>query len=324
MMLRSLVLMLALLVGACAATPKRDLDLERLSTAMAELSGDPVLGPLGGRERAMAEDALRRLREAPEKDRPHLAYVAQRRVDMAYAAAQAEQAEQQIVQLEREHDRILLEASRRDAELARLEAEKLRLQSLARAEESERMRVEFDAARERGVELSAEAERARREADQARRMAEAQQREATAARREADLASAAAEALRIQLQSLVAREEDRGLVMTLGETVFAPGQSELRREARANLGAVVQFISENPGKRVRIEGHTDSTGNRNANQVLSQRRAEAVRRALIEDGVDGGRLEAVGLGQDFPVAPNDTAEGRARNRRVEIIIDSGV
>jgi outer membrane protein OmpA-like peptidoglycan-associated protein len=321
-MTRSLVIALAVLVAACAASPKRDLDFERLSTAMAELSGDPVLGSLAGRERAQAEEALRRLREASEKDRPHLIYVAQRRVDMAYAVAQAEQAEQQIVQLEREHDRILLEASRRDAELTRLEAEKQRLQSLARAEEVERMREEARAARERGDELSVEAERSRREAEQARRMAEAQQREATAARREADLATAAADSLRMQLQSLVAEEEDRGLVMTLGETVFAPGQSSLRAEARANLGRVVHFLAEHPGRRVRIEGHTDSSGNRNANQVLSQRRAEAVRRALIEEGVDGGRLEALGMGQDFPVASNDTPEGRARNRRVEIVVES--
>jgi outer membrane protein OmpA-like peptidoglycan-associated protein len=323
MILRCLMVLASLLAAACTATPKRDLDLERLSTAMAELSGDPTLGSLAGRERALAEEALRRLRQASERDRPHLAYVAQRRVDMAYAAAQAEQAEQQLVQLEREHDRILLEASRRDAELARLEAEKLRLQSLARAEEAERMRAEAEAARERGAELTAEAARAREEAEQARRMAETRQREAAAARREAELAAAAAEALRIQLQSLVAREEDRGLVMTLGETVFAPGQSTLKPEARANLGRVVEFLAEHPGKRVRIEGHTDSTGNRNANQVLSQRRAEAVRRALIEEGIDPGRLEAIGMGQDFPLAPNDTAEGRARNRRVEIIVDTG-
>lgn len=323
MMCRSTLLLLAALIVGCAATPKRDLDFERLSTAMAELSGDPVLGTLAGRERARAEEALRRLRESTDRDRPHLAYLAQRRVDLAYAAAQAEQAEQQIVQLEREHDRILLEASRRDAELSRLETEKLRLQNLARAEEAERMRAEADLARERGVELSAEADRARAEAEQARRMAEAQQREASAARREADLATAAAEALRIQLQTLVASEEDRGLVMTLGETVFAPGQSGMRAEARANLGRVVDFLAEHPGRRVRIEGHTDSTGNRNANQVLSQRRAEAVRRALIEEGVPESRLEALGMGQDFPLAPNDTAEGRARNRRVEIIVDTG-
>ncbi len=322
MMLRGMVIVAVALLAACAATPKRDLDLERMNTAFAELSGDPVLGALAGHERARAEEALRRLRDAPEKDRAHLAYVAQRRVDMAYAAAQAEQAEQQIVQLEREHDHILLEASRLDAELSRLETEKLRLQNLARAEEAERMRAEAIVARERGEVLSAEADRARAEAEQARRMAEAQQREASAARREADLASAAAEALRIQLQTLVAREEDRGLVMTLGETVFATGQSTLRAEARGNLGAVVEFIADNPGRRVRIEGHTDSTGSRNANQALSQRRAEAVRQALIEEGVDGRRLEAIGLGQDSPVAPNDSAEGRARNRRVEIIIDT--
>lgn len=309
-----------LLLGGCASAPKHDPETERLASALRALEQEAP--ELAGRERTLAELALRRAREARGRDRPHLIRLAEQRLEVARAVVEAERFERELRELERERDRILLEASRRDAELARLEAEKLRLQSLARAEEAERLRLQAEAERRRQEELSADAARAREEAERAQRLAELRQREAQAARREAELAQAAAEALRQQLQSLVAREEARGYVMTLGENVFAPGAAELKPEARANLHKVVEFIRRHPGKPVRIEGHTDATGHRNANLILSRRRAEAVRQALIEEGIEPERLEAIGLGQDYPVAPNDTPEGRARNRRVEIVIES--
>ncbi|GIX32644.1 MAG: hypothetical protein KatS3mg125_0600 [Lysobacterales bacterium] len=315
-----LLLGVGLTLAGCAAAPKRDPEIERLAMALRALEAEAP--ELAGRERALAELAIRRAREATGRERAHLLRLAQRRIEIAQATLEAERLERELAELARERDRILLEASRRDAELARLEAEKLRLQSLARAEEAERLRELAEAERRRQEELSAAAARAREEAERAQRLAELRQREAQAARREAELAQAAAEALRQQLQSLVAREEARGLVMTLGENVFAPGAAELKPEARANLHKVVEFIRQHPGKLVRIEGHTDATGNRNANLVLSRRRAESVRRALVEEGIEPERLEAVGLGQEHPVAPNDTAEGRAKNRRVEIVIES--
>ena len=72
---------------------------------------------------------------------------------------------------------------------------------------------------------------------------------------------------------------------------------------------------------IRIEGHTDSQGAEAANQALSRRRAEAVMRFLAEAGVDGGRMTAAGKGESSPVADNGSAAGRARNRRVEIIVN---
>lgn len=319
MKLRAL-LALSLAVSGCASAPKHDPEIERLTSALRALELEAA--DLAGRERTLAELALRRAREAGSRDRAHLIRLAQQRLEIARAALEAERLERELAELERERDRILLEASRRDAELARLEAEKLRLQSLARAEEAERLRQEAEAERRRQQELSENAARAREEAERAQRLAELRQREAQAARREAQLAQAAADALRQQLQSLVAREEARGLVMTLGENVFAPGAAGLRPEARANLHKVVDFIRQHPGKLVRIEGHTDATGHRNANLILSRQRAEAVRQALVEEGIEPERLQAFGLGEDYPVASNDTPEGRARNRRVEIVIES--
>jgi len=307
------VVVLGALLSACATTPQRDLAQERLEASLAALDGDASLGDLARSERLQARQALQALASSDKKSRPAQFYIAERRLEIARTAAQAELAQQQLAQLERERDRILLEATRRDAEKNRLEAEKLRLQSLARAEEAARAQEEAQAAR-RESELSSA------EADAARRLAEAQATEAQLARREADLALAAADSLRLQLDSMTSRREERGEVMTLSGDAFASGQASLRPEARANLQRVIDFVQSAGAARVTIEGHTDNRGGANLNQALSQQRAEAVRDALIEEGVDPARLTAVGLGMDQPVADNATAEGRSRNRRVEIIV----
>lgn len=317
------LLALSLALTACGSAPKRDLDLERIEGELARISADPEVATLAPAEYARARDAVAALRasEGNEAQRAHLAYIAERRVDIAYTTSQAVAQERRHAQLERDHDRIMLEATRRDAEAARLEAEKLRLQNLARAEELERAREDAASAITLSQESALAAESARAQADQAKRVAEAQQQEAEFAKREAELALAAADSLRIQMRNLSAQRESRGEVMTLGEAVFAPGQSTLQPDALANLDRVVEFVGKDPAKRIRIEGHTDDRGGANLNQVLAQRRAEAVRDALASRGVDPARIVAVGIGEAAPVAPNDTPEGRARNRRVEVILE---
>lgn len=302
----------ALSLAGCATTPQKDLAVERLDASLSALNSDTTLANYAAAERLQARQALAALRQADKKSRPDRLYVAERRLEIARIAAQAEMAADQLVQLERERDQIMLEATRRDAERNRLEAEKLRLQSLARAEEAARAQEEAQAAR-----LASEISSA--EADAARRLAEAQATEANLAKREAELALAAADSLRLQLESMTSKRDARGEVMTLSGEAFASGQANLRPEARDNLGRIVEFIQGNSGE-VLIEGHTDNRGSANLNQVLSQKRADAVRQALIEEGVDGSRLTAVGRGMDQPVADNGSAEGRARNRRVEIIV----
>lgn len=308
-----LTALLCALLAACASAPKRDLQHERLQASLAALESDPALGELAGAERLRARQAIDRLALSKGSERNADLYLAERRLEIARTLAQAELAQKQLDQLDRERDRILLEATRRDAEIARLEAEKLRLQSLARAEEAQRAQLEAEEAR-RESELSSA------EATQARRLAEAQATEAALARREAELAGAAADSLRLQLETMTSRRDARGEVMTLSGDAFASGSASLRAEARANLGRIVAFVRDAGAAAVLIEGHTDNRGGDNLNQALSQRRAEAVRDALIEEGIDGVRLTAVGQGKNHPVADNNTAEGRARNRRVEIVI----
>ncbi|MFY8135702.1 MAG: OmpA family protein [Aquimonas sp.] len=297
-----------------AQRPDPELELQRLQGELAELEAEPSLVGRARLEMELARVAVQAVAEASRRNRPQAEYAAARRIEIARAVAETEMMADQLVQLERERDAILLEASRRDAEQLRREVERLRLQNLTRAEETERALEEAQAAR-----LDSEISAA--QAEQARRLAEAQALEAQLSRREAELAAAAADSLRMQLQGMTARSEARGQVMTISGEAFASGQSALRAEARENLQKVIDLINANPGANVLIEGHTDSQGSANLNQVLSQRRAEAVRDALIQEGVDGSRLRAVGLGKDRPVADNGTAEGRARNRRVEVVVE---
>src|SRR5581483_7305068 len=138
-----------LAAGAVTAAPaaKHDRDYERLRASLNELEADPVLGNLAPAERALAEQAVQALANdsGGKQMRAYRLYMAERRVDIAYAAAQAADQEHRLEALDHEHDRMLVEASRRDAEQARLEAEKQRIQSLAQAEEAERLRAEAEA-----------------------------------------------------------------------------------------------------------------------------------------------------------------------------------
>lgn len=321
-LVRTLAVVLLGGLVACSSTPKRDLEFERIDQELRAFESDPELGGLAPAEAARVRALLMQMQTPglQSEDRANLSYLAERRLDGAIAAANAVVEERRLVQMQRERDQILLEASRRDAELSRLEAEKLRLQSLARSEEADRARSDADAARAESVENAALADAARAEADQSRRVAAAQLAEADLARREAELAVAAADSLRLQMQSLTAREEARGSVITLGDAVFAPGRSQLQPDAIANLDTIIEFVNRDPSRKVRIEGHTDASGSDNANQVLSQQRAEAVRAALSARGVDMARMSAIGRGESVPVASNSSAEGKARNRRVEIIL----
>jgi outer membrane protein OmpA-like peptidoglycan-associated protein len=165
------------------------------------------------------------------------------------------------------------------------------------------------------------------EANQALSQARAAQAAAEQARNEAQnaqsqLAQTQSENQRL-LGELQASQTSRGIVLTLGDVLFDTGESQLKAGATRPIEQIAAFLSENPERSVQVEGFTDSQGTNEYNQQLSQARADAVARAIIQRGVDAQRVRALGYGEEFPKASNSSPGSRQLNRRVEIVVSNG-
>jgi outer membrane protein OmpA-like peptidoglycan-associated protein len=100
---------------------------------------------------------------------------------------------------------------------------------------------------------------------------------------------------------------------------FDTGKSTIKPESKQIINQIVEMMKANPGLKIGVEGHTDNVGNPKSNKTLSDERAKAVVTAIVAQGIDTKRLSAAGYGQDKPIADNKTEEGRAKNRRVELV-----
>jgi outer membrane protein OmpA-like peptidoglycan-associated protein len=185
------------------------------------------------------------------------------------------------------------------------------------------------AAREqiRLAQRTQEADAAKRAADAARMAAQVAQGEAADARRDTDEAQRAsleaqakAAQLEAQLADLSAKQTARGLVITLGDVLFATDVAHLTPAGMRTVQKLADVLQQNPRRTVLVEGYTDSTGTAQHNQELSERRAGAVRTALQSMGIAGDRVATQGYGPANPVASNATAADRQLNRRVEIVL----
>jgi outer membrane protein OmpA-like peptidoglycan-associated protein len=192
--------------------------------------------------------------------------------------------------------------AQRDAETAEAQIGEAHARATIDQATAERSRIIAEA---RGRAARREAEQARDQADQAR--AQAQSAEQRAAQLQAEMA---------QLQ---AHRTDRGYVLSLGDVLFDTGKAGLKPGAEAALARLATFLASHPDERVEIDGNTDNTGSAELNQQLSQARADAVRDALLQQGVADSRIVTRGLGESMPVATNATPAGRQQNRRVDVV-----
>jgi outer membrane protein OmpA-like peptidoglycan-associated protein len=198
------------------------------------------------------------------------------------------------------------------------------------------MRAEAEKAAREASQQKEAAEKAKQEADAARSAAEAQQRalavETDKARKsaeESDRLRQQAEKDKVDLRArllaqlntiLATRDTARGLIANMSDVLFKTGSFELLGGARERLAKVSGIVLAYPGLRLEVEGHTDSVGGDEYNMQLSQRRAQAVRDYLVQQGIPDSTIVARGLGKSGPVATNDTPEGRQQNRRVELVL----
>jgi OmpA-OmpF porin, OOP family len=168
-------------------------------------------------------------------------------------------------------------------------------------------------------EARARQEVARAQQDRDNILMQAREREAQNAKTQTAAVQGELADAQKELADLKAKQTDRGMVLTLGDVLFDTGRATLKPGADRDMDRLAQALRDNQNTRVIIEGHTDSVGGDDYNQVLSERRAEAVGSALRSRGVPADRFEIKGLGKAFPVASNGTQAGRQQNRRVEIV-----
>lgn len=136
---------------------------------------------------------------------------------------------------------------------------------------------------------------------------------------EVDRARAETLAMQQQLEDMQARVTARGIVATLGDVLFDSGEASLKSTASINMDKIAKFMRSYPDRLAIVEGHTDNMGDDDYNLDLSRMRAFSVRSALLARGIEGSRITTRNLGEASPIADNNSANGRQKNRRVEVI-----
>jgi len=288
--------LLLLFVAACGPSQKEMMakdQMDRAKKAYAEAKANPNVEAYAPMELQEAGKAVQVAENAKEtEDILQLGYLAERKTQVAVTIADGKVAERDI-------DKLNVDKAQMNARKQTLELERTK-------QEMERAMSEADRAR---MAAAADAERAAI----AKRQADAEAARAAKAKAESDK-------LMKELASLKAQQTERGIVLTIGDVLFATGKADLSVSAAKSVGTLAEFLQKNPNRNVLIEGHTDSVGADDYNLALSQRRADSVKDNLLENGIYAGRITAVGYGKKFPVASNDTKAGKAQNRRVDIII----
>lgn len=293
----------AALTGCGAAVAPAELHTARDAYKKAEGSPAAQLAPVqldeAKQSLAKAEKAFKDGEE--DQDIKDLSYVAEKKAEVAVSAANREQA-------------------RRDAEKAKLDKDSVQ-QALLNAtqdklsETREALQTEQQRVAEEKRRLDEASKKGQQEVDRVK----AQLEEEKKARADAEKRASAAMASLAEIAKV--KEEARGVVITLsGSVLFATGKQELLPIAQDKLGEVAKALKDQGFKKIVVEGHTDSRGSATQNEDLSRGRAESVRAYLVSRGIPSDKIEAVGYGSRRPVADNETPEGRANNRRVEIVV----
>jgi outer membrane protein OmpA-like peptidoglycan-associated protein len=292
MKLGSLLLAGSLFLSACSSVPTTTATLDEARADFVAANNNPQVSSYAPLEFKQASDALDRANQAAAKRESldtidRLAYVAKQRIATAQEVAKAKAAEAEIANASRERDRVQLEARTAEAERAKREAASAQAQAAAAQAQAADAQAQAQAAQAQTAQL---AERAAR-----------------------------LEAILVELH---AQKTERGMVVTIGDVLFATDRAELNANGVATVRKLAEVMMQNPDRTVLVEGFTDSTGSTAHNQDLSERRAASVAQALASLGVPRDRVAMRGYGEAYPVAANDTAGNRQLNRRVEIVLSN--
>jgi len=224
-------------------------------------------------------------------------------------------------------------ASQQQEAAARQQADLQKQQAQVEAQKEAEARKQADLQNQQAQLQAQQEASARAQADakaqQEQMAAEQAQQAATQAQQAAAQAEKEKEQLRASLLQQFSRilpttDTSRGLQVNMADVLFDTGKYNLRPGARESLAKLSGIVEAHPGLKLQVEGFTDSVGGDAYNQTLSENRANAVRAYLIAQGIDPTAVTAIGYGKSNPVASNDTAAGRQKNRRVDIIISGEI
>lgn len=291
------VIAAAVLAACTTVSPEDFAPLTQARSAYQAAAADPAVSKHAQLELQRAERELR-LAEAAQKETrdtslwEHHAYLALRASQLATETASLRTAEAEVARADADRKQLLLTAREREADTARAQAEQSRTQA--------------DQSRARESATAQDAQAKVQEAE--RRAAELQAR---------------VQSLQSDLQDAKTQQTERGTVVTFsGDLLFDSGQSSLKPGAQRAMIKLAEVMKEDPQRVIVVEGFTDSMGSDEMNQALSERRALAVKQALVQQGADARRIETRGYGEAYPVAGNDSPTGRQLNRRVEVVFGS--
>ena len=196
------------------------------------------------------------------------------------------------------------------------EAAAVNAQAQAASAQQQAQEAQAETAQAQAAKAAADAERQQALAEAAAARAQAAQ-----ANQQVADANSVREKLRDQLNSVLATSETaRGLIVNLSDVLFDTGKFTLKPDTKISLAKVSGILLAYPGLKVQVEGYTDSVGSDQLNQTLSENRANAVMNFLVSQGVQQANISAQGYGKADPVADNSTADGRAQNRRVNLVV----
>ena len=311
------IVWLSFLVSGCGPSQQEIMAKDRLERAKGfyeRAKSNPDVHTYAPASLYDAQKAMSAAEQAKDYQKmEQLSYLAERKAQTVMAITEQRKAEKETASLSTEISQLVLQKRDQEAKLARAEAEKARMNAEAKTRETEKARMEIEAKR---LEL----EEARRLAELRAKEAEAAKLAALAEAERAAKARAEASQLAKEVSDLKAKQTDRGIVLTIGDVLFATAQSTLFPGGIRSVQKLAEFLKKYSDRQVLIEGHTDSVGSEEYNLGLSEKRADAVRDELVKQGISSERIFTRGYGKKYPEASNDTPAGRQQNRRVEVII----
>jgi len=312
------------ILSGCNSMPAKNSSLTDAHSSYDSARSNPQVTNLAALELKEAGDTLNKADIALNKGEGsaavnQLAYIAKQQVGIAEQTANRKAAELAVANAEAKRDKIRLEARTEEADAAKKQVALVQQTVGLQADALTNARIKAEDDRARLNDAKAETNAAEQQVALVSGIADAQAAALADASANTERDKALIAQQEMQLKELNAKKTKRGMVITLGDVLFSTNKAQLQSGGTHSVQKLADFLKKFPQQKVLVEGYTDSTGSDSHNQELSERRANAVRAALLDMGISGDRVTTRGYGEAFPVAENTTAASRQLNRRVEII-----